>query len=71
MKSIKEILEKNKWAIVFGVGTIIVILLFVWLRWWALLVILGIAAASLIGHLMDKGGIEEVKDFFSRLFSKK
>ena len=71
MESIKELLKKNKWAIGFGVAAIIVILLFVWLRWWALLVIIGIAVATVIGHLMDKGGVEEVKDFFARLFSKK
>ena len=54
MESIKELLKKNKWAIVFGVAAIIVILLFVWLRWWALLVIIGIAVATVIGECIKQ-----------------
>ncbi len=70
MQTFKELLEKNKWAIVFVVALILLVALFVWLRWWTFLIIPGLAIAVFLGHLMDKGGVDAVKSFFAKLFSK-
>ncbi|MDO4852481.1 MAG: hypothetical protein Q4A88_03565 [Clostridia bacterium] len=71
MQIIKDFLDRNKWAIVFVLATILMVAMFVWLRWWAFLVIPGLALAVYLGHLMDKGGIDSLKDFFGSLFSKR
>ena len=70
MQALKEFIGRNKWAILFVIAVILIVALFVWLRWWAFLVIPGLALAVYLGHLMDKNGVEGLKDFFSGLFSK-
>lgn len=68
--SFKEFLNKNRWAILLTVGVIVTVLLFWLFGWWMLLIIPLIALAIFFGHLMDKGGKDAVKEFFSKLFSK-
>lgn len=70
MQAFKDFLENNRWAIVFVIAAIVVVALFVWLRWWAFLVIPGLGLAVFLGHLVDKKGIDGLKQFFSSLFSK-
>ena len=71
MQEFKEILQKNKWAILLVLATIVSVVVIACLRWWAFLVLPLLAAAVLFGHLLDKGGTEEVKAFFGRLFGKR
>ena len=71
MQVFLDFLQKNKWAIALFFTTIVVVILVVWLRWWAFLVVPALAAAVYIGHLLDKGGIDAVKAFFGKMFSKR
>lgn len=70
MQNFKDFLDRNKWAILFVVSAIVLVLLVCFLRWWAFLVIPVLALAVFFGHLMDKGGAEAVRSFFDKLFSK-
>lgn len=70
MQAFKDFLDHNRWAIVFVIAAIVIVALFVWLRWWAFLVIPGLALAVYLGHLVDQKGIDGLKQFISGLFSK-
>ncbi|MBR0081344.1 MAG: hypothetical protein IJP98_01240 [Clostridia bacterium] len=71
MQEFKEMLQKNKWAILLVVATVVSVIVIACLRWWAFLVLPLLAAAVLFGHLLDKGGTAEVRSFFERLFGKR
>lgn len=70
MQNFLAFLDRNKWAIIFLAATVLVVLLFAWLRWWAFLVIIGLVLAVFFGHLMDQGGLDGIKAFFRNLLSK-
>ena len=67
----KEFFQKHKWAIVLSALAVIIVLLIYLIGWWTLLVAVFVAAAIFIGRLLDNGGTEAVKAFFSRLFKGK
>lgn len=71
MQVFKDFLDHNKWAIVFVIAAVLIVALFVWLRWWAFLVIPGLAFAVYLGHLADKNGADGLKQFFADLLSKR
>ena len=70
MQALKDFFDHNRWAIVFVIAAIVIVALFVWLRWWAFLVIPGLCLAVYLGHLVDTQGIDGLKQFFSSLFTK-
>ena len=70
MQNLKDFLIRNKWAIFFVIAVLSLVALFVWLRWWAFLVLGVLGLAAFFGHLMDRGGVNAIKNFFGKLFSK-
>jgi uncharacterized membrane protein len=57
-------------AILLVIGFILAILFFTIGFWRTLLLALILAVCFLFGYLLDQGGIEGVKDFFTKLFSR-
>ena len=68
MKEFKDLLYRNRWTAAFFAAAAVAVLLFVWLKWWALLAVPVIALATYLGHLMDRGGFNAVKALFVKLF---
>jgi uncharacterized membrane protein len=67
----RNFLVRHKWTLVcVGVGLIFTILVFTINFWRTLLLGIVIGIGFLIGSLMDKGGIDNVKDFFEKLLPK-
>lgn len=68
----KEFIQNHKWAVVLSVLAVIVVLLFYLIGfWWTLLAAVLVAIAVFFGRLIDRGGIDGVKDFFRSLFRGK
>jgi len=62
---------KYKWRIISVlIGVIIIILIYTTNFWWTLLVIAVVGIAYFIGHLLDEGGRERIKQLFYQLFNK-
>ena len=67
----KEFWQNHRWAIVLSIVAIITVLLIYLIGWWTLRAAFLVAVAVFFGRLLDKGGTEAVRDFFSRLFKGK
>lgn len=67
----KEFWQNHKWAIVLSALAVITVLLIYLIGWWTLLAAVLVAVAVFFGRLLDKGGMEAVRDFFARLFKGK
>ncbi len=67
----KEFCQQHKWAIVLSVLAVITVLLFYFIGWWTLLVAVLVGVAIFFGRLLDNGGTQAVREFFSRLFKGK
>ncbi len=57
-------------AILLVIGCVLTILFFTIGFWRTLLLTLILAICFFLGYLLDKGGLEGVKDFFKKLFTK-
>ena len=67
----KEFFQNHKWAVVLSAVAIITVLLIYLIGWWTLLAAAFVAIAIFFGRLLDKGGVQAVKNFFARLFKGK
>lgn len=67
----KEFFENHKWAVILSVLALLIVLLIWLIGWWTLLVGVLVAAAIFFGRMIDRGGVEAVKDFFRNLFRGK
>ena len=69
MERLQNFFRQNKWAVLLaGAGLVLMILFFTFGFFRTLLVLAVVAFCFFIGNLMDKGGIEGVKEFFKKLF---
>jgi len=67
--SFLEFVKQHKFTIVLVlIGLILSILFFTIGFWRTLLLLLILALCFLVGFLLDKGGLDGLKEFFSKLF---
>ena len=67
----KDFLQEHKWAVILSILALVIVLMIYLIRWWTLLVGALVVVAIFIGRMIDRGGIEAVKDFFRKLFRGK
>lgn len=68
----KTLLNEHKWLILFvAVALIVGILILTINLWRTLLLLLLVSIAVVFGYLMDKDGFSAVKEFFSRIFTRR
>jgi len=64
--------KTHKYTVLFvALGLVLTILFFTIGFWRTLLLLVILALCFLIGYLLDQGGPEGIKEFFTKLFSKK
>lgn len=72
MNAIWEFVKNHKFTVLFVlIGLILAILLFTIGFWRTILLFIILALCFLFGYLLDQGGFEGIKEFFTKLFSKK
>jgi uncharacterized membrane protein len=67
----KEFFKDHKWAVILSILALIIVLLIYLIGWWTLLAGVLVAAAIFFGRMIDRGGLDAVKDFFRNLFRGK
>lgn len=67
----KEFFQNHRWAVIFSVVALIIVLMIYLIGWWTLLAGVLVAAAIFFGRLADRGGADAIKDFFRNLFRGK
>ncbi|MBQ4423293.1 MAG: DUF2273 domain-containing protein [Clostridia bacterium] len=68
----KEFCQNHKWAIILSaLALIIVLMIYLTNFWWTLLAGVLVLIAVFFGRMIDKGGVEAVKDFFRSIFKGK
>ena len=69
MERLQSFFRQNKWAVLLAAVGLILMILFFTVGFFKTIIVLAVVAfCFFIGGLMDKGGIEEVKNFFRKLF---
>lgn len=69
--SFGDFFGKNKWTILLVfIGLVFTILIFSIGFWRTILLCVILAVCFLLGYLLDRGGRDNVKSFFSSLFKK-
>lgn len=69
MERLQSFFRQNKWAVLLALIGLVLMILFFTVGFFKTIIVLAVVAfCFFIGGLMDKGGIEEVKNFFKRLF---
>ena len=72
MNAFLEFVKSHKFTVLFvALGLVLAILFFTIGFWRTLLLFVILALCFLIGYLLDQGGPEGIKEFFTKLFSKK
>jgi len=72
MNAFLEFVKTHKYTVLFvALGLVLTILFFTIGFWRTLLLLVILALCFLIGYLLDQGGPEGIKEFFTKLFSKK
>ena len=72
MNAFLEFVKTHKYTVLFvALGLVLAILFFTIGFWRTLLLLVILAFCFLIGYLLDQGGPEGIKEFFTKLFSKK
>jgi len=72
MNAFLEFVKTHKFTVLFvALGLVLAILFFTIGFWRTLLLLVILALCFLIGYLLDQGGPEGIKEFFTKLFSKK
>ena len=72
MNAFLEFVKTHKFTVLFvALGLVLAILFFTIGFWRTLLLLVILARCFLIGYLLDQGGPEGIKEFFTKLFSKK
>ncbi|MBR0507576.1 MAG: DUF2273 domain-containing protein [Clostridia bacterium] len=67
----REFCQNHKWAIILSALALILVLMIYLIGWWTLLAGVLVLIAVFFGRMMDKGGIEAVKDFLRGIFKGK
>jgi uncharacterized membrane protein len=67
----KEFFKDHKWAVILSILALIIVLLIYLIGWWTLLAGVLVVAAIFFGRMIDRGGLDAVKDFFRNLFRGK
>ena len=68
----RDFLQNHKWAVILSVLALILVLLIYLIGfWWTLLAAVLVLIAIFFGRMIDRSGIEGVKDFFRSLFRGK
>ena len=67
----REFFQNHKWAVMLSILALIIVLMIYLIGWWTLLVGALVLIAIFFGRMLDRGGIEAVKDFFRNLFRGK
>ena len=69
MERLQSFFRQNKWAVLLALAGLVLMIRFFTVGFFKTIIVLAVVAfCFFIGGLMDKGGIEEVKNFFKRLF---
>ncbi|MDD4312415.1 MAG: DUF2273 domain-containing protein [Eubacteriales bacterium] len=72
MNAFLEFVKRHKFTVLFvSLGLVLAILFFTIGFWRTLLLLVILALCFLIGYLLDQSGPDGIKEFFSKLFSKK
>ena len=72
MNAFLEFVKTHKFTVLFvALGLVLAILFFTIGFWRTLLLLVILALCFLIGYLLDQGGPEGIREFFTKLFSKK
>jgi Small integral membrane protein (DUF2273). len=72
MNAFLEFVKNHKFTVLFvALGLVLAILFFTIGFWRTLLLLVILALCFLIGYLLDQGGPDGIKEFFTKLFSKK
>ena len=72
MNGFLEFVKNHKFTVLFvAIGLVLTILFFTIGFWRTLLLIVILGLCFLIGYLLDQGGPDSIKEFFTKLFSKK
>ncbi len=72
MNAFLEFVKTHKYTVLFvALGLVLSILFFTIGFWRTLFLLVILALCFLIGYLLDQGGPEGIKEFFTKLFSKK
>ncbi len=72
MDKFREFFQAHKFAVIFAVIGVVLAVLFMTLGFWrTLLLIVLIAVCFFIGLLLDQNGVDGLKAFFARLFTRK
>lgn len=67
----KEFIQEHKWAVILSILALIIVLMIYLIGWWTLLAGALIAVAIFFGRMIDRGGLDAVKDFFRSIFRGK
>ena len=72
MNGFLEFVKNHKFTVLFvAIGLVLTILFFTIGFWRTLLLLVILGLCFLIGYLLDQGGPDGIKEFFTKLFSKK
>ncbi|MEA4913886.1 MAG: DUF2273 domain-containing protein [Christensenella sp.] len=72
MNAFLEFVKNHKFTVLFvALGLVLAILFFTIGFWRTLLLLVILALCFLVGYLLDQSGPEGIKEFFTKLFSKK
>jgi uncharacterized membrane protein len=72
MNGFLEFVKNHKFTVLFvAIGLVLTILFFTIGFWRTLLLLVILGLCFLIGYLLDQGGPDSIKEFFTKLFSKK
>ena len=72
MNGLLEFVKNHKFTVLFvAIGLVLTILFFTIGFWRTLLLLVILGLCFLIGYLLDQGGPDSIKEFFTKLFSKK
>lgn len=67
----KDFFQEHKWAVILSILALIIVLLIYLIGWWTLLAVVLVAVAVFFGRMIDRGGLDAVREFFRNLFKGK
>ncbi len=67
----REFFQNHKWAVLLSILALIIVLMIYLIGWWTLLVGVLVLIAIFFGRMLDRGGVDAVKEFFRNLFRGK
>ena len=72
MNTLLEFVKNHKFTVLFVlIGLLLAILFFTIGFWRTILLLVILAVCFLLGYLLDQSGPDGIKEFFTKLFSKK